>query len=216
MEQSLDIKNSILDTIMTYVRISESRDNDVRKHVLRVQQYNRALALEMQRSLQNSELISEELIENIFLVSPLHDIGKTHVPERIVLKNGRLTEEEFECMKTHCVKGEYILTPFKEKYPSSNLIKTAIEIVRHHHERYDGLGYPDALGGEYIPVSARIMSLADVYDALRSAKTYKETFSHEAACRIINEGKGTQFDPLVIDNFIKIHDVFQQIFSETD
>ncbi|MEI6602122.1 MAG: HD domain-containing phosphohydrolase [Clostridia bacterium] len=216
MEQSFDIKNSIMDTIMTYVRISESRDSELRKHVLRIQQYSRALALEMQRSLQNSELISAELIENIFLVSPLHDIGKTHIPERILLKNGRLTEEEFECMKTHCTKGEYILTPFKEKYPSSSLIKTAIDIVRHHHERYDGRGYPDALGGEYIPVSARIMAIADVYDALRSAKTYKETFQHEAACHIISEGKGTQFDPLVIDNFMKIHEVFQQIFSETD
>ena len=146
--------------------------------------------------------------------SALHDIGKVAISDAILLKPGKLTAEEFEIMKTHTVVGAKTLQTMLEHYPENTFIIMAIEISLSHHEKWDGSGYPENLKGKSIPLSARIMALADVYDALTSERCYKTAFSHEKSRDIILEGRGKHFDPAVIDAFLVLEDQFRDIRQE--
>ena len=145
--------------------------------------------------------------------APLHDIGKVGIPDAILLKPGKLDDDEFAIMKTHAVIGAQALAEAEERAGGSRLISVAREIAESHHEKWDGSGYPYGLQGDAIPLSGRIMALADVYDALRSRRAYKEPFSHGEACKIILQGNGRHFDPAVVNAFLKTADQFEEIAS---
>ncbi len=147
----------------------------------------------------------------IYLTSPLHDIGKVGVPDAVLLKPGRLSNDEFEIMKTHAALGAETLDAALKRYPSARFLKIARDIAATHHERWDGTGYPAGLSGPQIPLCGRIVSLADVYDALASKRSYKNAFSHQVARSIILEGSNTHFDPDVVDAFLQIEHEFLSI-----
>lgn len=188
--------------IHTYTAIAdlaEQRDNDTGQHMKRISEYTYFIA--------NQLRLSKKFCEDIRIFSPLHDIGKVGITDNILLAERILTEKEFELMKTHTTIGYQIL----QGRPTLEL---AAEIARGHHEKYDGSGYPQGLQGDAIPLSARITAVADVYDALRSSRPYKQPFPEEKTFAIITEGSGTHFDPDLIDVFIKNRSMFDQIFQE--
>ncbi len=148
--------------------------------------------------------------------STLHDIGKVGIPDSILHKPGKLTSQEFEIMKNHTNIGANTLLEVKKKYPDSKFLELGINITLYHHEKWDGSGYPHGLRGENIPLSARIMAIADAYDALRSKRVYKEAYSHEKSLEIIKQGKGTHFDPEIVDVFIENEAEFNNIFNNLD
>ncbi len=190
------------DIISTFAEVVEERDQDTGNHIERSEDFVRMLVREMEESGKYPEL-TEEYRDNIILGAPLHDIGKVKIPDRILNKPGKLTPEEFEIMKKHSEYGyEIILKTMGKGHTEELYLKTAANIARYHHERYDGKGYPSGLAGEEIPLEARIMALCDVYDALISVRIYKPAFSIEYARSIIAEGEGTQFDPELTDLFL--------------
>jgi putative two-component system response regulator len=193
---------------MIYIMVSlaEFRDECTGNHIRRTQAYVRALAEHLAK-LKNYPELTPDAIELITKSSPLHDIGKISIPDEILLKPGRHTFEEFEIMKTHAYRGYEILKQ-AEGYigDKGEFLKYAMEITLCHHEKWDGSGYPDGLKGEAIPLSARLMAVSDVYDALRSARPYKKAFSHAQAMQIIEEGKGMHFDPDIVDALVCIQE----------
>lgn len=155
------------------------------------------------------------MIDLLFKSAPLHDIGKVGIPDEILLKPGKLTSEEFELMKQHAELGARIIISAEEGLESpSSFLRYAREIAHHHHENWDGSGYPAGLVGEAIPLSARLMAVADVYDALISRRCYKAPMEHEEACALILEQCGRKFDPVVIDMFRQQRDRFAAIARE--
>jgi len=156
-------------------------------------------------------VLDHEFIRLIYITSPLHDIGKVGIPDCVLLKPGRFTDEEFEVMKTHTLIGAETLEAALQRFPNAPFLEMARDIALCHHERYDGTGYPHQLSGDDIPLSARIVALADVYDALTSKRVYKEDFSHNVSESIILDGEGTQFDPRIIEAFKQTIEQFQDI-----
>ena len=209
-EQVREIARSHMSTIFAMSKLAESRDDDTGKHLERVQIYSKALAQQLSTNPKFAALIDAQFTENIYHATPLHDIGKVAIPDAILCKPGKLTDEEFAIMKTHTLRGFETLQSVAEHHQQNSFIMMGIRISRSHHERWDGRGYPDGIAGEEIPLSARIMSVADVYDALTSERCYKPAFSHEKSTAIILEGRGTQFDPDVVDAFDQISDQFAQ------
>ncbi len=195
--------------ILALAKLSEYRSDETGYHLERVQWYTRLLARDLADNCHEST-ISAIQAEEIAQVSPLHDIGKVAIADDILHKPGKLTREEFATIKTHTIIGGNILQDIYRKNGSAYL-KTAWEIARHHHERFDGSGYPDGLSGNAIPLAARIMALADVYDALASKRCYKDPFPHEKIRAIILQEKGHHFDPLVVDAFLRQEDIWLTI-----
>ncbi len=191
-------------TIFAMAKLAESRDDDTGKHLERVQKICRMLAEKLSTMERFNGLITEDYIQNIFLASPLHDIGKVGIKDNILLKPGKLTDEEFNEMKMHPIIGANTLLEVIRKFPTNNLLNMGRLIANYHHEKWDGTGYPDGLKGEDIPLAARIMALADVYDALRSKRVYKEAYSHEKTDAMILELKGTHLDPLLVEVYEEI------------
>lgn len=195
---------SYRETIMRLTKMSEFKDEETGAHIGRVSLY----CVEIAQALG----WPEEEVALIELASPMHDIGKVGIPSEILLKRGRLTEVEYSLMKTHAELGAQILAG-----SSLKLIQMSERIARYHHERWDGTGYPLGLAGEAIPVEARIVNLADQYDALRSARPYKHAFDHEKATSIITEGDGRtmpgHFDPAILQIFREKHERFQELFD---
>jgi putative two-component system response regulator len=194
--------------IMGMSLLSESRDKVTGSHLLRIQSLARIIADKI--SSQYPAILDENMVDQIVTYSPLHDIGKVAVPDAVLTKKEKLTWEEFEQMKHHAKGGGELLRQINEFLPHErNHLDIAIEIAECHHERFNGTGYPDKLAGEDIPLSARIVAIADVYDALRSPRPYKKGFSHQEACDIILKGDGrtepTHFDPLVLKAFEDSH-----------
>jgi putative two-component system response regulator len=204
-EQVKEIFDSQMATIFAIAKLAESRDRDTGDHLERVQAICHSISLRLNESSRYASTITRADCENIFHASPLHDIGKVAIPDAILLKPGRLTPDEFEIMKTHAAFGANTLRDVEHKYPKNSFIHIGIEIAHYHHERWDGGGYPDGLSGEGIPLSARIMAVADVYDALRSKRCYKPALPHEESFDIIIKGSGTQFDPEVVAAFRDTH-----------
>ena len=197
--------------IFALAKLAESRDVDTGAHLERVQHYCRGLAQEMASIDKYHEVIDAEFIRLIFQTSPLHDIGKVGIPDAVLLKPGRLDAKEFEIMKSHAAIGADTLGAALAKFPGVSFLSMARDIAGTHHERFDGSGYPNNLMGEDIPLCGRIIALADVYDALTSKRVYKQAFAHDSAKQIIMEGRGTHFDPDVVDSFIKREEQFLKI-----
>ena len=216
-ERTLEL-NQVKDiTIHSLAVLAETRDNETCAHILRTKYYVKILAeCFVKKKANNLNLTSEE-IELIFKSAPLHDIGKVGVPDHILHKPERLTPEEFEIIKLHTVFGLRALIKAEQDLKfnlDDSFLRYAREIIYTHHERWDGSGYPEGLVGESIPLSGRIMALADVYDALISKRIYKSAFTHEEACDIIFKGRGSQFDPIVVDAFDELKGEFRKIADE--
>lgn len=202
-------------TIRAITSLAETRDNETGNHIRRTQHYVKALAQQLQLHPRFSHELDAETIESLFKSAPLHDIGKVGIPDHILLKPGRLEPDEFEIMKTHTTLGrDAILHAEQELGESIAFLRHAKEIAYSHQEKWDGSGYPEGLAGEAIPLSARLMAVADVYDALISRRVYKPAFSHEKAVAIINEGRGSHFDPDMVDAFLQISAAFDQIAKQ--
>lgn len=212
-KQVQEISATQMATIFSLAKLAQSRD-DSGLHLERIQRYCFVLAEDLAKTSKYNKDIDEGFIKNILHASPLHDIGKVGIPDRILLKPARLSFEEFEIMKTHTLIGAETLELVNHKFGNNRFIEMGIEIARSHHERWDGKGYPHKLHGEDIPLSARIMSIADVYDALRTRKVYKTSYSKEKANAIIIEGIGTQFDPVMVASFKRVSDKFDNIYGE--
>lgn len=199
--------------------LADTRDPDTGNHLLRIQRYVRALAWKLSNNPRFQSVLTVPSIGLIFKASTLHDIGKVGIPDRILLKPGRLTAEEFEVMKTHAWLGyQAIVQAMAIAGEQVPLLRIAGEITYSHHERWDGSGYPQGLVGDAIPVPARLMALADVYDALISRKIYKEPMPHEQAVEVIVQVRGKHFDPDVVDAFLELQQQFRAIavsYSDT-
>ena len=207
-------------TILAMAALAETRDSDTGNHLLRTQHYVRALARKLSVHPRFSPVLTPKNIGMIFKSVPLHDIGKVGLPDRVLLKPGKLTEEEFEIMKTHTTLGRDAIAQAEQAVGVElDFFTFAKEIAYSHQEKWDGTGYPLGLAGEQIPVSARLMAVADVYDALISRRVYKAALSHEDAVAIIAQTRGRHFDPDVVDAFLALQDTFHAIaiaFSDTD
>ena len=193
------IQKSVITSLATVV---EERDEDTGGHIMRCEDYVERLLKEMREKSHYSNL-TNDYCENIVLAAAMHDIGKIKIPDYILNKPGRLTEEEFEVMKKHSEYGAEIIQKTMSDIEEEEYCKIAFNIAKYHHERYDGTGYPTGLEREDIPLEARVMALADVYDTLISPRVYKKAFSEEKAKAIILEGSGTQFDPVLVPLFLK-------------
>lgn len=209
LSQVKEISESQMATIFALAELSESRDEDTGKHLERVRMYCKILCDELATFPKFERIITPEFSRELSLASPLHDIGKVAIPDAVLLKPGKLTVEEFELMKKHTVLGSETLQKVRTKYPNNTFVNMGIDISRSHHEKWDGTGYPDGLKGEKIPISARIMTVADVYDALRSKRCYKPAMPHEESVDCIVKAGGTQFDPDIIKAFKNVHEKFR-------
>lgn len=199
-------------TILAMASLAETRDLETGNHIRRTQHYVKALAQKLKTHPSFGYFLSEAMIDTLFKSAPLHDIGKVGIPDRILLKPGKLTEEEFEIMKTHTTLGrDAIKHAENELGIQVEFLRIAKEIAYYHQEKYDGSGYPTGTSGNDIPISARLMALADVYDALISRRVYKEPIPHVKAVTIILEGRGKHFDPDVVDAFLTLQEEFQSI-----
>lgn len=199
-------------TMIALASIAETRDNETGNHILRTQHYIRAIALQARKWPRFSALLSDDAIDLLFRAAPLHDIGKVGIPDRILLKPGKLTAEEFEIMKQHTTLGYEAINRTQIRVGQHvPVLDLAAEIALSHQEKWDGSGYPQGLAGEAIPLSARLMALADVYDALISHRVYKTPIQHEDAIAIMAKGRGTHFDPELFDAFINIHEELRVI-----
>jgi putative two-component system response regulator len=197
--------------ITAMTKLAETRDDETGKHIERTQSLCRLLAGRIAAMPEFRKRLSESFVEDMYNASPLHDIGKVAIKDSILLKPGKLTDEEFEIMKTHTTIGKEYLSTALAKSPENKFLAVGAEIAGHHHEKWDGSGYPQGQKGEDIPISARIMTLVDVYDALRSKRVYKEAFSHEDSVRIITEGRGSHFDPVMVDVFLDLEEDFRLV-----
>jgi putative two-component system response regulator len=199
-------------TILSMASLAETRDSDTGNHIRRTQYYVLNLAKALQTHPRFSDYLTDHNVKMLFKSAPLHDIGKVGIPDKILLKPGKLDASEFEIMKTHTTLGRDALANAEKSLGTEvEFLKMAKEIAYAHQEKWDGSGYPEGNGGDDIPISARLMAVADVYDALISRRIYKEGMSHEKACEIIREGSGSHFDPDIVDAFIQIHEEFREI-----
>lgn len=188
--------------ITSFADLVEARDGFTGTHIKNTSHYVETLCHALQKEPSYANVLTDDYIELIVEAAPLHDIGKISIPDAILQKPGKLTEEEFEIIKTHSTLGEQILQDIMKETGENEKLLTACKMAKFHHERWDGKGYPTGLSGRDIPLCARIMALADVYDALRSKRCYKDAMSKEKAISIIKEGAGTQFDSEMTQIFI--------------
>lgn len=202
-------------TIIAFSSLAETRDNETGMHIRRTQNYVLALARALKSHPRFAAELTESSIQLLFKSAPLHDIGKVAIPDNVLLKPGKLTAEEFDIMKTHTTAGrDAILTAEKSLGEHNSFLSAARVIAYGHHEKWDGSGYPQGLAGESIPVFARVMAVADVYDALISRRIYKAGMPHAKAVDIIREGRGSHFDPVVCDHFLLVHEEFSAIAAQ--
>jgi adenylate cyclase len=200
--------------IETIANITETRDPETGGHIRRTRSYVKALAEHIRNKPAYVDIVNDAYIENLLQAAPLHDVGKVGVPDHILLKPGQLNAEEFAEMKKHTQYGKRVIDAAHAKLGDISFLRLAEEMVSSHHERWDGKGYPNGLKGEEIPLSGRIMAIADVYDALISHRLYKESVSHGKAVDIMLFERGFQFDPQLIDAFVEIHTTFQSIAEQ--
>ena len=216
-EQLMSKNNQLIQTedvtIFALAYQAEIRDLETGKHLERSSLYVKILAHELALLPKYRSCLSDEHITNIVKAAPLHDIGKVGVPDLILKKEGKLTFEEFESMKMHCEYGAKILHAAEKKLDFRSFLAIAIDIIMGHHEKWDGNGYPYGLKGDDIPLPARIMALADVYDALTTKRCYKKAISHEDSCLIIKKDKGKHFDPDVVEAFLRQEDAFLRVLK---
>lgn len=200
-------------TITAFCSLAETRDNETGNHIRRTQNYVRELALELRHHPRFANRLNDDLIDLLYRSAPLHDVGKVGIPDAILHKPGKLTTEEWEVMKLHCKLGRDAIAMAEEALASheDSFLRYAREIAYGHHERWDGSGYPEGLSGEAIPLSARLMAVADVYDALITKRVYKPAFSHEMAIEIMARERGKHFDPDIIDVVLTDPERFEDV-----
>ena len=209
------VQNSVLTGMATMV---ESRDNSTGGHIRRTSDCVRVFAEELMKgpstpSTSSGTAETEEFYENVVKAAPMHDLGKIAVPDAILQKPGKFTEEEYEKMKSHSAEGAKIVEEVLSEVDDLEFKKIAINVAHYHHEKWDGSGYPDHLRGEEIPLEARIMALADVFDALVSKRCYKDSFSYDKAFQIIDESLGTHFDPVIGKKFIDCRSKLEKLYN---
>lgn len=212
-EKVQEISSSQMAMIYALIKLSESRDDDTGAHIERTASFCRLLAKKARIISEYSAELTDSYITTIYNASPLHDIGKVGIPDYILLKPGKLTTEEFEIMKTHSMIGYQTLAKIASRFNQNTFLRMGMDIALNHHEKWSGCGYPMGISEYAIPLSARIMSIADVYDALRSKRVYKEAFSHVKSIEIIAEGEGKDFDPALIRIFLRNQREFEMLYE---
>lgn len=208
-----EISSLQMGMIFGLAKLAEARDTDTSKHLERIQILCRLFAEELHTMPTYSNHVTSAYCERIFHASPLHDIGKVGIPDNILLKPGRLTPEEFEIMKIHPTIGADTLREVQKRFPANEFVDMGIRIAQSHHERWNGQGYPNGCKEKEIPLSARIMAIVDVYDAVRSKRVYKPPMSHEETCAIIEKDSGTHFDPDLVEVFSRLQGKFAEVWS---
>ncbi len=207
-----ELQNSQDLTIFALGSIAETRDNETGNHIFRTSAYVEVMARRLAERSSWKDALEAREWEMIWKSAPLHDIGKVGIPDQILLKPGKLTADEFEVMKRHTVLGRDAIRSAEVRVKSDgSFLRVASEIAFGHHERWDGGGYPQGIGADDIPLPARLMALADVYDALVSKRVYKSAMAHPTAVELIAAGRGTQFDPEILDVFLETRDAFEDI-----
>jgi len=201
-------------TILGLAKLAEYRDKGTGAHLERIREYAKIIAEEMAKIPAYKDYITEEYIDDIYQSSILHDIGKVGIKDSVLLKRSKLTKEEFGIIKRHTVLGGVMLVDIESQIGGRSFLILGKEIAYYHHEKWDGTGYPDGLKDEDIPLSARVVALADVYDAMTTQRFYKEAFTHAKAREIIVNLKGTHFDPDVVDAFLANEEDFKRICCE--
>ena len=199
--------------------LAEYRDPETGAHIKRTRNYVRVLAEKLRAEPRYAGQFTDETIDLLYKSAPLHDIGKVGVRDDILLKPGPLTDAEFEVMRRHTVYGRDAIQAAAKNLGDNSFLRLAQEIAYTHQERWDGTGYPQGLAGEAIPIPGRLMAIADVYDALISRRVYKAPFTHAKAVSIIRDGRGSHFDPAMVDAFLDVQETFRQIalkFTESD
>ena len=211
--QELELTQDV--TMHSLASLAETRDNETGNHIRRTQRYVRLLAKQLRDHPKFRDFLDRRTIDLLFKSAPLHDMGKVGVPDSILLKPGKLTDAEFAIMKGHTTLGRDAMAMAENSLGiGAPFLRFIREIAYTHHEKWDGSGYPEGLHGDKIPVSGRLMAIADVYDALISKRVYKPAFSHEKAVAIIVEGKGSHFDPDMVEVFQKVADSFHEIANK--
>jgi response regulator RpfG family c-di-GMP phosphodiesterase len=195
--------------------LAKARDNETGNHIIRTQNYVKALALRLRSEGHFKDELSDDAIDSLFRAAPLHDLGKIGIPDSILLKEGKLSDEEWVVMRTHPLIGESVLNATNIDHDlRSEIVEKAIKVAGGHHEKWDGSGYPRGLAGRAIPLEARIMALADMYDALLSVRPYKKAWTHEQAVEEIISKRGTHFDPILVDIFMAEQEAFKEIAAK--
>lgn len=212
-EKVAEISRAQLATIVALAKLAESRDDETGGHIERVRVYCKLLAEQCQAEGIGGGEVDARFVDTIFHASPLHDIGKVGIPDAILLKPGRLTPEEFEIIKSHTTIGAETLAAVHRTYPENALIHMGMEIALRHHEKWDGSGYPGGLAGEAIPLAARIMAVADVYEALRSDRPYRQALEHRVVANMIVADSGRHFDPALVRVFEELASQFEALSS---
>jgi putative two-component system response regulator len=200
--------------IFALAKLAESRDPETGQHLERIREYTKVLAVSLTNCGDFTDTLTPSYVSTLYHTSPLHDIGKVGIPDSILLKPGRLSDEEFQAMKHHTTIGGETLGSVSRHYRNVDYLRIGAEIAMSHHERFNGKGYPMHLKGETIPLSARIVALTDVYDAVTSKRVYKDAFTHDVARNIILEERGEHFDPRVVDAFLECESEFVRISNE--
>ncbi len=201
-------------TIFSLAKLAESRDPETGAHLERVRTYCQLLAQQLCKNPAVAKTLEPGYAQMIYLTSPLHDIGKVAIPDHVLLKPGRLSDREFEIMKTHTTLGANTLESAVKAHPEATFLRMARDIALTHHERWDGSGYPNKLKGEEIPLCGRLVALADVYDALTSKRVYKDAFSHDIAKEIIVKDVNAHFAPEIVEAFLAVEDAFIQVHQQ--
>ena len=214
LESHRKLHNARAATVLGLAKLSEYRDEGTGTHLERIREYAKLIAQELAKNAQYSDAVTPEYIDDIYQSSILHDIGKVGIPDAILLKPGRLTDEEFDVIKRHTDFGGDAIKAIESQIEGRSFLYLAKEIAYHHHEKWDGSGYPGNLKGDEIPLSARIVALADVYDALTTKRFYKPAFTHEKSKQIIMSLRATHFDPHVLDVFLRLEYEFNRIREE--
>jgi response regulator RpfG family c-di-GMP phosphodiesterase len=210
------LEQSVRVLLRTVGRLAEYRDEETTLHLERVSKLARIIACELHREGPYAAIVTEEFIESLVQAAPMHDIGKVGIPDEILTKPGKLTDEEFQIMKTHTDIGRRVLSQALDPAHPVPLLQMCIDIAHGHHERYDGKGYPRRIRGVDIPLSARIIALVDAYDAITSRRRYKDAKPHEQAVEIIRSEAGRHFDPLIVEAFLRCEKKFNQVRERLD
>ena len=214
LESYRKLQNARMGTILGLAKLAEYRDEGTGAHLERIREYAKLLAEALAKNPKYAGHITPEYVDDIYQSSILHDIGKVGIPDAVLLKPAKLSDEEFDVIKRHTTLGGDAINAIEAKIEGKSFLALGKEIAYNHHEKWDGSGYPRGLSRDDIPLSARIIALADVYDALTTRRFYKEAFSHKKSRQMIVELKGTHFDPHVVDVFLALEDEFNRIRRE--
>ena len=208
------LQNARMATILGLAKLAEYRDEGTGTHLERIREYAKIIAQELAKNIKYRNVITPDYIEDIYQSAILHDIGKVGIPDAVLLKPDKLTDKEFEIIKRHTILGGDAIKAIENRIEGRSFLEMGKEIAYNHHEKWDGSGYPAGLKGDEIPLSARIVALADVYDALTTERFYKRGYTHEKSSQIIIDLKAVHFDPAIVDVFLQLEDEFTRIRQE--